>query len=176
MERTSNPSICRASVEGRTKVAASFIEPSTSAALRHSEVARDSASTRINAGGTTIDHGAPRIEIDHEVPARSFGRASDHHSACGVEAVNLHAAGSALARVSDGETLGLKSELGLRRMDVADEQRAVRAVLYFNAVCGHVDRRIAVVALQRRDAAFLLHLGRSDRGRRRKADCKNDAG
>src|SRR3954454_3156702 len=58
-------------------------------------------------------------------------------------------------------------------MDVADEHRPIRAVLHLDAVGVDVDRRIAVVPLERRHR-LLLRLGECRRAGRQ-SHCKKDA-
>src|SRR5438270_916735 len=57
-------------------------------------------------------------------------------------------------------------------MDVSGKDGPIGAVLDLDAVGGHVNRRIAVVALERGDGLFLAHLRDRSAG---EADCKDDA-
>ena len=68
-------------------------------------------------------------------------------------ALDLHAV---VARISDRQPLGIERQLGLFDVDIAGEHRAVGAVLDLDAVGGDVDRRVAVMALERRHRALLL--------------------
>ena len=95
--------------------------------------------------------------VDPEVALGRFRRAVDDHAAGRVEPVDLDVAAAACAaRISDRQPRRVERQLGLRDMDVAGEDRAVGAVLDFDPVGGDVDRRIAVVALERRDRLLLL--------------------
>ena len=62
-------------------------------------------------------------------------------------------------------------------MDVAGEDRAVGAVLDLDPVGGDVDRRIAVVALERRDRLLLrtAPVAALDAARAGSSSCKDDA-
>ena len=64
-----------------------------------------------------------------------------------------------------------------RDVNVAGEDRAVGAVLDFDPVGGDVDRRVAVVTLERRDRLLLRLAGRRARRQRRPGEkrCKDDA-
>ena len=59
-------------------------------------------------------------------------------------------------------------------MDIAGEDRAVGAILDLDPVGGDVDRRIAVVTLERRHRLLLPHLCKGS-GRRQEGRCKDDA-
>ncbi len=102
--------------------------------------------------------------IDAEIAARGFRGATDDYSAARVQALDLD---PAAARISDRQALGVHRQLGLADMNIAGENRTVRAVLDFDPVGIDIDRGLAVVALQRGRCA--LGVGKAsrsgDRGR-----------